>query len=110
MRAIILEVRDRATCIGVLAVELSGESRLENTMLTNMGWDLNYPSVSLTILSSGCSNSRTELNPYLWTDRTMHNAHRHIQKHFHELDTGDIVDVRVILEEQDYITCEKELS
>lgn len=92
------EVRDRGTCIPIIATNLSintidtAESRL-----IGAGFGL----VTNTVLVTRLSNMQTEHDRFAWqgTGRTMHIAHRHIEDNFDELTTGDVVDVEFIMGE-----------
>ena len=96
----LLELRDRATFIPVLAVACqSPDSADERYLLRRAGYvseDPAYPSIMLIDLHGG---RRAECDSYAWGDRTFQVAHQHIVKHWHELVSGDVVDVEHILGE-----------
>lgn len=118
------EVRDKATFVPVLAVQMTPDlapmamirdlpSRLdelsidlvaffrgrdaEGYLLRRCGYPTAPPyAVLLTRLDS---LSRATVNPYDWGDRTFQVAHFYITEHFDELEDGAMVDVEFILGE-----------
>lgn len=119
MQTKLLEVRDRLTMIPVMATlmvptedvtpnqernwspqlvtEVQFLHATERRFLRHCGYtNPDHPPVMLTHLAGG---HKAECDPYAWGDRTWQAAHAHIERHFHELDHGAVVDVRVILGE-----------
>lgn len=93
-----LEVRDRATCIGVVATKIGPADHSDaDYVLRRRGLNFGGYLVSLHSLESG----RMEDDPYDWRGipRTMQIAHQHILDHWDELSSGDVVDVEFILGE-----------
>jgi len=97
MQTKILEIRDRATFIPVLAIEMRAETEEERYYLRRTGFGQDDPLVLVSRLTDAKS---TAWDPYSWGDRTMHVAHKYITEHFKELKTGDVVDVEYILNEK----------
>ena len=106
METKLLEVRDRATFIPVIAVlmtamhkEEAGEvySFAEEFMLRRAGYSLESPLVALSYAKA--DGRPFDYDPYSWSNRTMQTAHRYIQEHWNELESGDVVDVEFILGE-----------
>ena len=99
MKSIILAVRDKGTLIPVMATMLSnnsGEEECEDKLLSRAGYG-EYGSCLLTMLESGKSTN----DPFKWDEycRTMNEAHIYIQKHYYNLNSGDVIDVEYILGE-----------
>lgn len=92
----VLEIRDRATFIPVLAVliDVKAADDASRYLLRRAGFG-EYPFVLLTKLNA----VESQYNPYEWGGRTMPAAHDYIEKHWSELVSGDVVDVEYILGE-----------
>lgn len=92
----LFEVRDNATCIIVAAFtgEPADQSPQEQWMLGHCGWNEN-PFCYMTWLEMG----QTHYAWRNWNSRTLSTAHKHIEEHWDELASGDVVDVRYILGE-----------
>lgn len=89
----LLEIRDRATFIPAMAIQVSAE---DGYLMRRAGFGT-VPMVYMICLA-------TELcryDPYNWNDRTRGTAHHHIAAHFDELRDGDVVDVEFILGESE---------
>ena len=110
MKTKALEIRDTATFIPALAVDMSpddpypaelAESLRAYTarlyLLRRCGYACDgRPNVLLMRLDgSGMATN----DPYEWGGRTWPNAHRYIIEHWNELRDGDVIDVRFILGE-----------
>jgi len=103
VRTIFLEVRDAATFIPVFAIGFtpgdgygsnSGLMYKEEYLARRCGYSLGELSVMVGRLAGGQATA----DPYDWKgSRTMTVAHDWIHKHFHELNSGDVVDVEFIL-------------
>ena len=96
----VFEVRDNATNIGVIATKMQPEVPQEDYQLERNGFSLEGEALILVTKMSDCQSN---WDAFKWRDgtRTMFEAHRYIAKHFDELKTGDVVDVRYILGEAD---------
>ena len=88
------EVRDRATCMAVLAIRIEGDTKEEKAIAA---WGGHKGFVFLIDLST----PRMERSPIEWgaQDRTHSTAHRYIETNWHLLETGSVVDVEFILGE-----------
>lgn len=96
MQAKIIEVRDRATYIPVLAVKLDPSNSHERSMLRGAGFgERPWEYIPVTHLGRG----HTQFHPADWGDRTMTTAHQYIIDNFDELGPYDVVDVENILGE-----------
>jgi hypothetical protein len=93
----LLEVRDKATFVPVAATMIFAENPEQRYLLRRVG--LGTPDsyqVHLMRLNDGTGH----LDCYHWGhSRTMTVAHDHIEKHWHDLKDGDVVDVEFILGE-----------
>jgi len=88
----LFEIRDEGTCVPAMAVGVSGD---DGPILRRAGFG-EVPCVVLTMLAT----ARTEWDPFAWGPaRTMGPAHRYICDHWADLESGAVVDVRVILGE-----------
>lgn len=121
MNVKLLEVRDRMTFIPVLAVAmlpgLAADDFSEaptissivppevrearRYLLRRCGYreDERFPTIMMTRLDGSGTPSWSD--PYGWADRTFTVAHNHIEKHWHDLKDGDVIDVQFILGETD---------
>ena len=88
------EVLDRMTFIPVVATRVASIDPRDCVLLAWAGF--RDPD---TILLCHLSSGRATYDPYAWGDRTLKTAHLHIQKHWHDLRSGDVVDVEFVLGE-----------
>ena len=95
----ILEIRDAATFIPVLCVDMSGSHSIEERYyLRRCGYPNDgEPNILLTRLDG---NGLATNDPYAWGGRTYPVAHQYIIAHWRSLDSGDVVDVEFILGER----------
>ena len=96
MQSKFIEIRDEMTCIAALAVRISPESleSVEARFARKSGWE-DAGTYLITL-----SNPRVAYNDDAWNGcRTMTTAHRWIKENWHKIESGDVVDVRVILGE-----------
>ncbi|MCB1423203.1 MAG: hypothetical protein KDJ69_12210 [Nitratireductor sp.] len=96
MKQKILEIRDRATFISVLATELwTGKTTItERYYLERAGYG---DGGSRYIIMTRLEGLETQCDPYKWPSfRTMKAAHVYILQHWDELESGDVVDVEFI--------------
>lgn len=106
MKAKCLEIRDSATFIPVLAVNINPDNDAQRYLMRRVGYPCDgCPNVILTRLSG---DGEATNDPYGWSGgaRTMPNAHNWIIDHWDELADGDVVDVEYILGE----TTERKIS
>ena len=102
METKILELRDRATFIPVLAMRLSSENEAERSLLARGGWGINSEDhKQYIILMRMDGQVNANFDPCDWGDRTFSVAHSYITKEFDNLVSGDVVDVEFILGETD---------
>lgn len=102
-----LEVRDRATCIPVLAISMDNpKSDIERIFLERSGFSFGAGRCVVMIdLENKCIAS---YDPYFWSksyyERTRTEAHSYIERNFENLKDGDVIDVEYILGEKDTIS------
>lgn len=104
MQSKLLEVRDRATFVPVLAVQLIPSTLAENYLLARAGFGLDASTQSMYVQVSRIDGGtgQSTCDPHYWGDnRTMFTAHNYIIATFDELTTGDVIDVEYILGERD---------
>lgn len=98
MKAKALEVRDSATFIPLLAVDMNPETDAQAYLLFRCGYPCNKePNILITKLSG--DGTKASNDPYFWGDRTFATAHHYIIDHWNELKDGDVIDVEFILGE-----------
>lgn len=90
-----LEVRDRATYIPVMAIRLAPVTEADQRLLKAAGFSEEWRDVLLLRFNP----EQMTYNPYEWGGRTMNVAHVFIREHFDELEPGSVVDVEFILGE-----------
>lgn len=86
----LFEVRDIATFIPCIAIELSGH---DGFLARRAGYG--EPCVLFGRLEGG----KFTYDPYDWGDRTTFNAHKFINENWDELETNAVIDVEFILGE-----------
>ena len=100
----LIEIRDRGTCIPALAMRMEPADEVEEAFNRRVG----YPSNSIVLMLY--SGQQATSDPYDWGKfgyggRTVPNVHHYLYNLTHEkfdnLKNGQVIDVRVILEEQE---------
>lgn len=92
METKLIEIRDRGTFIPAMATKVAGS---EHWLLKASGYG-HRPYIILTKLTG----PECQYDPYKWGNaRTMQTAHQYIIDHWDQLQSGDMVDVRVLLGE-----------
>lgn len=105
-----LELRDRATFIPVLAVDMNPTMKEEDGwdddtwkaqryLLRRSGYSCNGRTARSILLTRLCAESLTQVDPNCWGGRTFPTAHKYIIEHWEELRDGDVIDVQFILGE-----------
>lgn len=92
----LFEIRDRGTCIPVMAMRTEPANAAERQFFARGGWN------PRTVLLARM-DSRIELShdSFHWKgDRTLGIAHRYINQYFDELENCTVVDVEYILGEK----------
>ncbi len=109
MRAKLLEIRDRATFIVVVAIDMNPDA-MTGTMQSVERYDAQkyllrrhgYPcdgKPNIAIARAAANGDRFSNDPYYWRGRTYPVAHNYIIEHWAALRDGDVVDVEFILGE-----------
>ncbi len=105
----VFELRDKATFIPILASRMASvcclASGITDVTEPRVQWLLRRAGYSLSppylILLTGLDGGQSEYDPYSWGgSRTWAPAHQHIADHWEELESGDLIDARVILGEE----------
>lgn len=97
----LFEVRDRGTCIPVMAIQPSVQDPHSNEewLLERAGYGKPFERYIILIHLLGSSGKWT-CDPHEWDrSRTMTVSHEYIRKYWEDLSTGDVIDVEYILEE-----------
>ena len=104
MKAKALEIRDVATFIAVLAVDMnphvdgSANHDAQFYLLRRCGYACDSsPNILITRLDGDGLASN---DPYSWSGRTWPVSHKYIIEHWDELNDGDVIDVEYILGEK----------
>lgn len=97
----ILEIRDRATFIPVIAIRLDENFQEDELRLMKfVGYGIDDKSHNnYTILIKLSDVNSTNYDPYEWGDRTMLHSHKYIHENWKDLKTRDVIDVEYILGE-----------
>lgn len=94
MQVKLLEIRDRATFIPVMAVSTEPINEQQRYLLGRAGYH-GDPQVVVTRIAGG--NGKSTCDPYDWDSSTMVEAHKYIIDNWHTLINGSVVDVEFIL-------------
>lgn len=99
------ELRDQGTFIPVFAFQCkpddSRRNIAENYLLRRSGFhSSDNGSVILGKIDAAGISRNCSYDPYAWGDRTFTTAHDYIAKNFDELQSGQVIDVEVILGEK----------
>ena len=92
----IIEVRDSATFIPMLAVKLEPSNEADHYLLSRAGYG-RLPEAYILLI--GLHDCLASYDPYNWDNRTRQTAHLFLIKHFDEIESGAVVDVQFILGE-----------
>ena len=97
MKTKLIEIRDRATFIIALCVDMNPENEAQRWALRRYGFPCDgQPNIMLTHANGG---KRATNDPYDWGDRTFSTAHDYIIENWDTLNDGYVVDVQFILGE-----------
>lgn len=97
METKLLEIRDEATMIIVLCVNMNPTTEFQRKALRRYGYPCDgRPNILITHANGG---KIADNDPYSWGGRTYPNAHKFIIEHWGLLKDGDVVDVQFILGE-----------
>lgn len=103
MEAKTFEVRDRGTFIPILAVQLEPSTEADRYLLARAGFGTDAADQKRYVLLIRIEGStEVQYDDLRWPNqRTLGVAHRYIIEMFNDLDSGDVVDVELILGETD---------
>lgn len=97
MRVKCFELRDRATFVPVMGVEMLAENEDQGYLLNRAGYGVGGRRlIMFTRLGGQCAAHH---DPFNWGDRTFHVAHSWIETNWDTLNDGDVIDVEYILGE-----------
>ena len=95
------EIRDSGTCISAMGIKPLAANDAENFLISRSGYGDNPDSQQRYVLLVDMSEPPGTINydHFEWSNRTMKVAHEYIIEHWHELESGAVVDVQFILDE-----------
>ena len=99
METKLFEVRDRGTCLSVIAIRLGPENEAERYLAARVGYGLTKEEQEDYVLYAGLEEFEMQYDYHKQSNRTRHVSHKYIQDHWDELNSGDVVDVEFILGE-----------
>jgi hypothetical protein len=98
MKAKMLEVRDVATFIPMLAVQLEPDNFAAEFLLTRAGFGRGHEQqrqyVLLCRINGGGGPCATD--PYDWQSSTFRQVHFFVNEHWDEIQSGDVIDLEFI--------------
>lgn len=94
----ILEIRDSATFIPVVAINMNPVNHTQHYYLRRYGFPCDGRA-NIAIFHLDSSGQPVWNDPYGWGDRTFKTAHAYILDHWPELHDGSVVDVEFVLGE-----------
>ena len=98
MKVKIIEIRDEATSIAALCVDMNPDNDVQRWYLRRYGFSCDgRPNVAITRVNLGGGDITND--PYGWSGLTWRTINHYIIEHWDELEDGSVVDVRVILGE-----------
>ena len=94
MQTKLFEIRDRGTCIPVMATAFTGD---DDVLFRAAG----YGADQLYVIVAKLDGVSAQYDPFGWPGgaRTMQAAHSHILANWRELENGQVIDVEYILRE-----------
>ncbi len=102
MKSKTFEIRDSATFIPVLAVQLEPETEADRYLLARAGFGIANAEQKTYVMLIRLEAQEVKWDYFGWPNqRTMGVAHRYIIEHFDELKNGAVIDVQHILGETD---------
>ena len=93
----LFEVRDRGTFLPVFALSTEPSNEEQRYLLRRCGFASPEAGYLPIIIARLHGEGNSSADAYHWGDRTMQTAHLYIDKHFHDLKDGDVIDVEYIL-------------
>jgi hypothetical protein len=103
MKTKLFELRDEGTFIPIIATLMAEpDNEAEEYLLARAGYSFQYPSVLVDRLEGGYSDYRP-YSQHGGGPRTFPTAHKYIEEHWHELESGQVIDVLFILGESNFL-------
>jgi hypothetical protein len=97
MKVKLIEIRDDATFIIALCIDMNPDNEIQRWGLRRYGYPCDgEPNIMIT---HATGNYNATNDPHHWQDRTWTTAHHHIIENWASLNDGDVVDVSFILDE-----------
>lgn len=95
------ELRDKGTCISLMAMRLHAGNSKERWLLSRAGYGSTYELQSEYVMIANVDGGTFKMtfNPLEWESETMRIAHMYIRKNFDRLELGQVVDVQWIMNE-----------
>lgn len=106
MEVKLIELRDRATFMPMMAVKLESAEDREIYLLRRAGYDRDQVLEGSTqepyIIFIKLDGVEAQYDPYQWATRarTVPEAHRYLIEHWSEVSSGDVIDVEFLLGEK----------
>ncbi len=102
------EIRDEGTHMPALAIKPDAEHDRDRYCFARGGYGTSYAGQREYVILHRLSDRETQYDPHGWqSSRTMLTVHQHIIDEWHNLESGQVLDVRFILGETDK-PCESE--
>lgn len=98
----LFELRDRSTFIPIVCLSTEqSDNDSENYLLRRSGYAMASPCIILCKLECSGIDRNASYDAFAWgiNPRTYNVAHRYIEEHWYDLQTGDVIDVEFILGE-----------
>ena len=92
METKILEIRDVATKIEVVAMKFEPDNEAEHDLVQDAGYGEGDYQLRYTLVGK-LHDGKLLSDPYKQPGKTLRVAHQMIQENFYELESGDVVDV-----------------
>lgn len=97
MKVKLLEVRDKATFIPMLCIEVG---KFDNEEQRYLAARVGFAETNINIIMTRLSGEgKSSADPYFWGDRTFTVSHDYIINNWNSLKDGDVIDVEFILGE-----------
>jgi len=94
------EIRDSMTFVPVICIRPVAANEAQRYLLRRDGYRADETESCIIYINAQCRG--VEYDPYQWPSgvRTHRHAHHYIERHWHELKDGDVIDVEFILGEK----------
>lgn len=91
------EIRDRGTFIPVLAIRLDPATEADRFLISRAGYGKTPElQAGYILMIKLIDASKSNYDPYKWTDPELREAHLHIRANFDSLPTGDVIDLEFL--------------